>query len=347
VMREQLPPDDPRLADALSQLGLLNQRDNKPEAAAQHYREALAIYERHPDKADGLADAKTNLATTMFRTDPKQAIALASEALAVRRKRLGDEHIDVWNSLINLAQVKETVGDLSGAEEMRREALRLARKLLDEKNRKTILSMNALARTLWLRQEPAALDEAESLQARAVELAREVDGERTVEVARGLDLLACIARDRGDLPRAIGQFRQAMEIYASVLGPEQPETTAEMTQLADSLTRLGQPQEAIELADRALAIRKAKLPAGDWRVSVTASVLGGARAAAGEFDKAEPLLLEAERTLRTSTALAGRPRREATERLVKLYEGWGKPDDAARWRAELSRQPGASTAPAR
>ena len=34
---------------------------------------------------------------------------------------------------------------------------------------------------------------------------------------------------------------------------------------------------------------------------------------------------------------------EALERLVQLYDAWGKPDQAAEWRAKLAKEPTAKT----
>ena len=54
------------------------------------------------------------------------------------------------------------------------------------------------------------------------------------------------------------------------------------------------------------------------------------------YDKAEPLLLAAERKLRGSRIATRRHHREAEEQLVRLYENWDKPEQAAQWRRELA-----------
>ena len=110
--------------------------------------------------------------------------------------------------------------------------------------------MNALARTLWLRGSPDALDEAQKLQSRALELARTIEGKQSPTIARSLDLLACIVRDRGQLDEAIALFRQALAMRSAIQSPDHPETAGEMSQLADALARAGQAPEAIDLAKR-------------------------------------------------------------------------------------------------
>ena len=71
----------------------------------------------------------TNLATVLHQLgDDNQAMELATKGLALRRARFGDEHIDVWNSLINIAALQEASDDLPGAKESRREAMQIASK---------------------------------------------------------------------------------------------------------------------------------------------------------------------------------------------------------------------------
>jgi hypothetical protein len=106
-----------------------------------------------------------------------------------------------------------------------------------------------------------------------------------------------------------------------------------MSQLADALTRAGQtPQEAVTLATNALEIRRKMFGPTHWAVFNTTSVLGGALAAAGNFDQAEPLLLEGYKGLEAGSVLGKRPRIDAAGRLVALYEKWGKPEKAEEWR---------------
>ena len=73
-----------------------------------------------------------------------------------------------------------------------------------------------------------------------------------------------------------------------------------------------------------------------WRVAEAGSLLGESLAARGAYDEAEPLLLESYAAL--DAALPAGPRREqklvpAAERIVKLYDAWGKPAAADEWRA--------------
>ncbi len=335
IRRESLPPDDLLIADTINDLGVLADRRGDLVTAQRRYRDALEIFQNHPQQTGRQADAMTNLATTFAKSrNYSDAIDLSQRALELRRLRFGSRSTHVWNSLINLGQLQESQGDLLAAERTRREALSLAGEVVEEKHRMTILSLDALARTLWLRGG-SHLEEAERLQSRSLDLARQVDGAQSLSTARQMDLLGQIARDRNRPERSVELFREELRVRRSLQPPDHPDVAAAMSRLADVLTRAGQAAEAVELAKSALEVRKRILPAGDWQICNTTSVLGGAYVAAGDFESAEPLLLDAYKGLEGSKALAGRPRRETAARLAELYDKAGKPQDAQRWRETI------------
>ena len=79
----------------------------------------------------------------------------------------------------------------------------------------------------------------------------------------------------------------------------------------------------------------------DWRIAHVRSVLGAALTGQDKYADAEPLLLAGYSQMRDAAdsipdELREARLREALERIVKLYESWGKPDKAAEYRASLS-----------
>jgi hypothetical protein len=69
-------------------------------------------------------------------------------------------------------------------------------------------------------------------------------------------------------------------------------------------------------------------------------LLGGSLLGQKMFAEAEPLLLQGYAGIKereSAIPLVSRVRlTEAVERLVRLYDDWGKPDEAAKWRARLA-----------
>ena len=100
---------------------------------------------------------------------------------------------------------------------------------------------------------------------------------------------------QGKLDEAEPYYREALEVYRQVLGDEHPYTLT-------SINTMG------------------------WLLQ-----------AQGKLDEAEPLLLEGYTILESSLPGARRAQKlpPAIERLIKLYDAWGKPDKADEWRAKL------------
>ena len=88
-----------------------------------------------------------------------------------------------------------------------------------------------------------------------------------------------------------------------------------------------------------LAIREKKQP-DDWTTFIARSMLGEALNGQQKRAEAEPLLVQGYEGMKQRAAKIPKevkPRlAEALERLVQLYDAWGKPDEAARWRRELA-----------
>jgi hypothetical protein len=87
-----------------------------------------------------------------------------------------------------------------------------------------------------------------------------------------------------------------------------------------------------------LTIRQ-KIQPNDWTTFETKSLLGEALLDQDRFSDAEPLLksgYEGMKERRLTIPPQERPRLiKALERLVRLYEEWGKEAEAIRWRKDL------------
>jgi serine/threonine protein kinase/DNA-binding SARP family transcriptional activator len=149
-----------------------------------------------------------------------------------------------------------------------------------------------------------------------------------------------------------GQYDDRAELaYRSWLKQERQLNPPNELRLAQALASLGlcmlhqqKSADAEPILRECLAIREKKEP-DDWRTFNTKSMLGEALAGQKKYADAESLLLAGyegmkERAAKTPGANApGSPyqqrSREALERLVQLYDAWGKPEEAPRWRKEL------------
>jgi eukaryotic-like serine/threonine-protein kinase len=77
----------------------------------------------------------------------------------------------------------------------------------------------------------------------------------------------------------------------------------------------------------------------DWSRFHAMSVLSGALLGQGRYAEAEPLVVQGYEGMKAREAripAQGKPRlSEATERVVRLHEAWGKPEQAKAWKAKL------------
>jgi hypothetical protein len=105
--------------------------------------------------------------------------------------------------------------------------------------------------------------------------------------------------------------------------------------LGDCLLRQNQLGQAESLL-RACVTTREKKDADGWETFWSKALLGAALAGQEKHAEAEPLLLAGLEGLIQRAARIPAPDRwvlgDARNRLVRLYEAWGKPEKAAAWR---------------
>jgi eukaryotic-like serine/threonine-protein kinase len=115
-----------------------------------------------------------------------------------------------------------------------------------------------------------------------------------------------------------------------------------MAVFGQSLIQRGQWSAAESVLRECLTIREKSQP-DEWSTFNTRSTLGGSLLSQKKYAEAEALIVEGYEGMKAREARIpppGKPRlTDAAERVVKLYEAWGKPEKAAEWRARLSKPP--------
>jgi eukaryotic-like serine/threonine-protein kinase len=105
------------------------------------------------------------------------------------------------------------------------------------------------------------------------------------------------------------------------------------------LTQTGRAKEGEQRLREGLKICQRAWGDHHWLPADAESRLGGCLTALGQFADAEKLLLGSYQTLQSARGTPPERAVEAADRIVKLYEIWGKPDKAAQWRASRPAQP--------
>jgi tetratricopeptide (TPR) repeat protein len=143
-------------------------------------------------------------------------------------------------------------------------------------------------------------------------------------------------------------YEELVAIERRTLPPEHATLIRNLGLLGDSLLRIKQAAKAEPVLRECLALREKTEPDAvtTW---LTKSQLGAALLEQKNYAAAEPLLLAGfeglnQRKAQLTAASQGRIT-EVLNRIVKLYDAWGKPDQAAVWRKRLEshmKEPGSS-----
>jgi eukaryotic-like serine/threonine-protein kinase len=332
-----------RLAQSLHDLGVLLADKGEYAAAGQHLEEALRMRRtllgrEHADVAVTLVELARVYQDQGFNA---RAEPLQREALAIRRKAFGNEHRETAVSLAGLASVLRLNGDLSGAESLLRQCLEMNRKV-GENHPNIAGPLNDLGLIAAARGDHAA---AESLFRQALEQNRTTLGEKHPIVATTLNNLSHALVEQRRYEEASSALQEALNIARAALGSDHQLIAIYQINLASVYLAQHQPRAAEILLRQALATRarapgvvpsrRRTFPEDDWSVGATKSLLGAAIAALARYDEAEVVLLDAYRDLEGRGGPHDRDASVAIERLVALYDAWGRPDKAVGYRMLL------------
>jgi tetratricopeptide (TPR) repeat protein len=128
---------------------------------------------------------------------------------------------------------------------------------------------------------------------------------------------------------AVEVLRESVKAWREGPGRGQALSANALGNLGAILRRFNKLEESEELFRESLAVQQTTLSEGDPAIAMTKSLLGDTLTALSRYEDAEPLLLESWERLQSSPPAM---RQRAAERLLRLYEAWGKPEEAARWR---------------
>jgi tetratricopeptide (TPR) repeat protein len=272
---------------------------DRQEEAETMERNALMIRKRlFGDQNLDVAQSLNFLSIVLLRQSSEVAVSvkqskqaeserLARESLAIRRRLLGEQHLDVAASLESVGKVRQALGDLAEAESLGRQALEIRKRLVNDADG-VADGMISLADTLnderkfpeaeelyrqglaklkatwgedhpWVAyaishlatcvQRQGRLAEAELLYRQALAMSKKSFDEKHPDVVGTTSALADVLRDEGKLAEAEEQFREVLRVRSKYLGATNPATGRARDNLADILKRQGKQAEAKALIE--------------------------------------------------------------------------------------------------
>jgi tRNA A-37 threonylcarbamoyl transferase component Bud32 len=139
--------------------------------------------------------------------------------------------------------------------------------------------------------------------------------------------------------KAEAVYRDHLQAARQQFGAEDSHTAVALANLGQNLFKQQKWQDAELVLRDCLAIRQKKEP-DDWRTFNAQSMLGRALLGQRSYADAEPLLLGGYEGMKQREEQISSPAKarlsEAAERLIKLYDSWGKKSEADKWRKVLA-----------
>lgn len=336
--RRIVGPDHPQTLNAMNNLASLLKRQARYEEAEPLFEETLGrqretLGPHHP------ATLKTlnNLAGLCYaRGELAKAEPLWQEALAALAQTLGEDHPQTTLVMHNLGALLYRQGKLEEAEALLGKALELRTRVLGLQHDATLATLNSLATVC---HAAGQLDKAEELWRQAVETSRRVRGDGDPNTLNMMHNLAHVLLRNGKAADAEPFGRLAAEGRAAVLGHEHHDTVKSMHLLGHVLRKLERIEEAALWYGRALDAASGLLPPDDPELVLYRASHAQVLVLTGWYEEAEAPLREAHTRLHEDFDPDDERTREMVQSLIQLYEAWGKPDEADRWRGPAAADP--------
>jgi serine/threonine-protein kinase len=304
--------------------------------AEDHFRSALAarrtLYdEPHPDVAASL----NQLATVMHYQGRTEAADSLSERWleqyrALYEGRLEEADSRMARALLNVAQFRLIQGAYDEAETYLRDAATIFRRQAGPESPRLATVQEYLAEVYVSQKKFKA---AERASRRSVQIRQEVYGKKHPETADVMTNLAASLEKQHRYDAAGKLFREVLAIDVRRWGEEHVATARERSDLARLLHRKGALDAAQAQYEKTLSVLRQERGVNNLNTLVAMEGLGTVLLDQGRYTEAQALLRRAYEALKGKEGLKASPlRRSVLNHLVRLYEAWGKPEQAERYR---------------
>ncbi len=236
---------------------------------------ALAELEATSGDRELEAHLRHDLSTTLaMMGQHAEALALAEEALAIRRVMPGEQQLDLAQALDNVGSTLQALGRNEEALDVKRQALTIRQANLIGRDpdtaqwRDTARSLGNFGTSLdTLGRNEEALD----VKRQALTIRQGKLGKQHPDTAHSLDSIGVTLSNMGQRAEALTLAEQALEIRRAVLGEQHPDTARSLDSVGVTLSNMGRQPKAIEHFRQALDISSGTL--GE-RHPTTVGVLG-------------------------------------------------------------------------
>jgi serine/threonine protein kinase len=345
VQYRELGEDDPQTLATMHHLGHCFYRRDRQEATALLGR-TLELRRRvlGDDHGDTLFTARLAAACYADSGRHEDAEQLLRRTLEARRRAFGDAHRETLVTMYWLAGHLVRRGKLAEAEAVAAGCVEQARRFAGDDLVVTLCALSTLTGVHIAREDSAR---AEPLAVQVVEGMRRSFGDQHPFTVKAIHRLTRVYQLQGRHARAAALLAEGLVTARKVHDDDHPAVCHSLHLLGRSRLEEKKYAEAERLLRECLRglerERPSRLSRAGSRVEVQ-GLLGESLLRQRRYTEAEPLLLAGHRGLKQApeghdpelTPARERIGIAALERIVQLYDAWGKPEQAEPWRRELA-----------
>lgn len=339
IERRALGDSDLAVARTLSNLGFLMPYVARLAEGEAYYRSALAITRRAKPAGDpDVAYAVGRLSETLARRGKRaEAENLLREVVAARRRMALQQDPTLAGTLLSLADlIAADSGRVREAESLYREALAIQRRTFGDRSPVLSHALDGLSDVMVMR---GAFAEAERLEREVLAIRQEALGPEHPGVAEAVGHLGAVMERQGRYREALTLRRRALALWRRSLGPEHPVVAGAITDIAVVLMDLHEYDEAEQAFRASTAMRLRTSPPNHPLLAYTLRRHAELRIKLADYAGAAALLGRALDILRRQLPPEHPDVRAVNQTMAALYEAWGRPEDARRYRTAASLAP--------
>ncbi len=333
--RRSAPAGDRATAVALERLSQAVEFQGHYAAADSLLRQASALFARHgfaDEQSRGVhIDSRGRILAYLGRM--AEAEPLFREGIAIELRRRPPNDSSLASSYTNLAVVQSELGNNASAETLLVAAVAAAKRAHGPVHPLVASIMSPLAS---VQSRAGAHDRADSTYLATLAMRRQLLGEEHPEYAWTMFNYADQLLLVGRYAESAQWARRVLALRGKTLQDAHPAVGTAMSLLGRALARMDSLDAAERWLRESLAVRRANLPPGHFLLASSESILGDLLRMRKQYPRAESMLVAAERALVAARGERAPIVADARKRLVDLYDAWGRPEQAARWRARLA-----------
>jgi eukaryotic-like serine/threonine-protein kinase len=334
MTRRHVPPNHPALAKANLAFGKVLAQRGFYDRAIDALNEAVRLQSTPGTVPADLATSLSNLADAHYSAGHYDVCrALYTRVLEMHRQIYDSRHPLIADDLGSLAAVQRDLGYYSEAEQLDRQALDIVQSYYGHDHPETAGRLTALAESLTYEKK---YDEAVSALEQALAIQERAYGPVHPSVAETVNELGNVASMRDQLDEAEARFRRAFDIYRAVYGDHHYLVAIALSNVAGiSMDKKDYPR-AEELFRDVIRRYTETLPADNVNLGIAHIKLGRTLLRENRYKDAEPETRAGYEILIRQSSPSTSFTRAARKDLAAEYEALNRPQEAARFRAELA-----------